>query len=80
MNNVTSLSHAKWECKYHVVWIPKCRRKALYGQLLKHLGELFQDPSPQKESKVLESPHQPNHVHRVIAIPRKCAVAQVIVL
>ena len=41
MTNVESLSHTRWECKYHVVWIPKYRRKALYGQLRKHLGQVL---------------------------------------
>ena len=41
MDKTESLSHSKWECKYHVVFIPKCRRKALYGELRKHLGEVF---------------------------------------
>jgi putative transposase len=53
MNNVNSLSHSKWECKYHVVWIPKCRRRALFGQLRKHLGEVFHALARQKESKIL---------------------------
>ena len=54
MNNINSLSHSKWECKYHVVWIPKCRRKPLFGQLRKYLGEVFHDLARQKESKILE--------------------------
>ena len=43
MNNTQSLSHSKWECKYHVVWIPKCRRKVFYRQLRKNLGEVFHE-------------------------------------
>ncbi len=78
MNNINSLSHSKWECKYHVVWIPKCRRKALYGQLRQHLGEIFRDLARQKESKVLEGHLQTDHIHMLIAIPPKYAVAQVI--
>ncbi len=54
MNDVTSLSHTRWECKYHVVWIPKGRRKVLFGQLRKNLGEVFHELARQKESKVLE--------------------------
>jgi putative transposase len=61
MNNVTSLSHTRWECKYHVVWIPKCRRKVLFGQLRKNLGEVFHELARQKESKVLEGHLQPDH-------------------
>jgi len=54
MNNVQSLSHSRWDCKYHVVWIPKCRRKVLYGQLRKYLGEVLHELARQKESKVLD--------------------------
>jgi putative transposase len=78
MNNIASLSHSKWECKYHVVWIPKYRRKSLYLQLRRHLGEVFHDLARQKESKILEGHLQPDHVHMLIAIPPKYAVAPVI--
>ncbi len=44
MDDYESLSHTKWECKYHVVFIPKCRRRTLYGELRKHLGEVFRWP------------------------------------
>ena len=54
MNNIESLNHTKWDCKYHVVWIPKCRRKMLYGQLRIHLGEVFHELARQRECKVLE--------------------------
>jgi REP element-mobilizing transposase RayT len=49
MNEYESLNHTKWECKYHVVFIPKYRRKALYGSLRKHLGKLFRELARQKE-------------------------------
>lgn len=78
MNDVTSLSHTRWECKYHVVWIPKYRRKVLFGQLRKNLGEVFHELARQKESKVLEGHLQPDHVHMMIAIPPKYAVSQVV--
>ena len=78
MNNAQCLSHSKWECKYHVVWIPKCRKKALYGQLRKHLGEVFHELSRQRESKVLEGHLQPDHIHMLISIPPKYAVSQVV--
>jgi putative transposase len=51
MDEYESLSHSRWECKYHVVFIPKCRRKVLYGQLRKHLGELLHKLAAQKESR-----------------------------
>ena len=78
MNNIQSLSHAKWDCKFHVVWIPKCRRKVLYGQLRKNLGEVFHELARQKESKVLEGHLQPDHVHMLISIPPKYSVAQAV--
>jgi putative transposase len=78
MNNVNSLSHSRWECKYHVVWIPKCRRKVLFGQLRKNLGEVFHDLARQKESKILEGHLQSDHVHVLISIPPKYSVAQVV--
>ena len=78
MNNTQCLSHTTWECKYHVVWIPKCRKKALYGQLRKHLGEVLHELARQKESKVLEGHLQPDHIHMLISIPPKYAVSQVV--
>ena len=52
MDDYESLSHTKWECKYHVVFIPKCRRKVLYGQLRQHLGEVFRELATRKESRI----------------------------
>jgi putative transposase len=78
MDESESLSHSKWECKYHVVFIPKCRRKTLYVQLRRHLGEIFRKLAEQKESRVLEGHLMPDHVHMLIAIPPKYAVSQVI--
>ncbi len=78
MNDVQCLSHTKWECKFHVVWIPKCRRKMLYGQLRKNLGEVLHDLARQKESRVLEGHLQSDHVHMLISIPPKYAVSQVV--
>ena len=78
MDNYRSLSHSKWECKYHVVFIPKYRRKALYGELRRNLGEVFRRLSQQKESFVEEGHLMPDHVHMMISIPPKYAVLQVI--
>jgi len=74
MDEYESLSHTKWECKYHVVFIPKCRRKTLYGQLREHLGEVFRKLAAQKESRIEEGHLLPDHVHMMIAIPPKYAV------
>ena len=72
------LSNTKWECKYHVVFIPKFRRKALYGQLRDHLGELLRKLATQKESRIEEGHLMPDHVHMMISVPPKYAVSQVI--
>ena len=78
MNDLLSLSHAVWDCKYHIIWIPKYRRKVLYGELRKHLGEMFRGLARQKESMVLEGHLMADHVHMFISIPPKYAVAQVV--
>ena len=78
MDEAESLSHTKWECKYHVVFIPKCRRKALYQELRRHLGEVFRRLAEQKESQIEEGHLQADHVHMMISIPPKHAVSQVI--
>ena len=63
---------------YHVVFIPKCRRKTLYAQLRRHLGEVFRRLAEQKESTIEEGHLMPDHVHMMISIPPKYAVSQVI--
>ncbi len=78
MNDASSLNHSRWECKYHVVWIPKCRRKTLYGQLRKYLGQIFKELARSRESEVLEGHMMPDHVHMLISIPPKYSVAQVV--
>ncbi len=78
MDDYESLKHTRWECKYHVVFIPKCRRKKLYQQLRQHLGEVFRQLAQQKESQILEGHLIVDHVHMLISIPPKYAVAQVI--
>ncbi len=78
MNEYQTLSHTKWECKYHVVFIPKSRRKVLYGQLRQYLGEVFRELARQKESRVEEGHLQADHVHILLSIPPKYAVAQVV--
>ena len=78
MDDYESLQHTRWECKYHVVFIPKCRRKKLYEQLRQHLGEVFRQLAQQRESQILEGHMVVDHVHMLISIPPKYAVAQVI--
>ena len=78
MDESRSLNPTKWECKYHVVFIPKCRRKVLYTELRRHLGEVFRQLAKQKESRIEEGHLMPDHVHMMISIPPKHAVSQVI--
>ena len=78
MDNNERLSHTAWDCKYHVVFIPKCRRKTLYGTLRKYLGEVFHELACQRESRVLEGHLMPDHVHILISIPPKYSVSQVV--
>ena len=78
MDDGASLSHSRWECKYHVVFIPKCRRRTLYEQLRPHLGEIFKKLAVYKESKVEEGDLMQDHVHMLISIPPKYAVLEVV--
>ena len=78
MDKVESLNHTKWEYKYHVVFIPKCRRRMLYAELRKPLIEVFRDLARQKESRIEEGHLMPDHVHMMLAIPPKYAVSQVV--
>ena len=78
MDDPESLAHTKWECKYHVVWIPKYRRQALYAELRKHLGPVLRELARQREAVVEEGHLQLDHVHMLLSIPPKYAVAQVL--
>ena len=71
MNNVESLSHTKWECKYHIVFIPKYRKKALYGALRQQLGDLLRQLAMQRESRIEEGHLMRDHVHMLVSIPPK---------
>ena len=78
MDDFQSLSHTKWECKYHVVFIPKCRRRTLYVELRKHLAEVFRQLALQRECRIEEGHMMSDHVHMMISIPPKYAVSQVV--
>ena len=73
-----SLNHTKWECKYHVVFIPKCRRKMLYKELRPYLGAVFRSLTEQKECRVEEGHLMPDHVPMLLSVPPKYAVSQVV--
>ena len=78
MDDLSSIAHTKWECKYHVIFIPKYRRKALFGELRQHLGSVFRELAKQKECKVEEGHLLVDHVHMLISIPPKYSVAQIV--
>jgi len=78
MNVCESLNHTKWECKYHVVFIPKYRRKALFGKLWPHLGKVFRELARQKECEIEEGHLLVEPVHMRMRIPPKYAVSQVV--
>ena len=78
MTDYRSLNHTKWECKYHVVFIPKYRKKAIYGGIRRELREVFHRLARQRESRVEEGHLMPDHVHMMISIPPKYSVSQVI--
>jgi putative transposase len=73
-----SLAHSKWDCKYHVVFVPKRRRKAIFGHIRSQLGAIFHALAKQKECQIVEGHLMPDHVHMCIAIPPKHPVASVI--
>jgi putative transposase len=77
MDEIQSLNHTKWDCKYHVVFIPKGRKKALFGHMHQHLVEVFRRLAEQKDSRIEEGHLMPDHVHMMISIPPKYAVSQV---
>jgi putative transposase len=78
MNNIGSLSHTTWDCKYHLVWIPKYRKKVIFGELRKYLGDVLHELAIQKESKILEGHMMGDHVHMLVSIPPKYSVSQVV--
>ena len=78
MNEIESLSHTKWECKYHIVFIPKYRKKALYGVLRQQLGDMLKQLAMQRESRIEEGHLMRDHVHMLVSIPPKYSVSQVV--
>ena len=78
MDDKQSLNHTKWGCKYHVVWIPKYRKKKLFEGLRKDIGAVFRSLAEQKECKVLEGHLRLDHVHMLLSIPPKLSVSSVV--
>jgi putative transposase len=73
-----SLSHSRWDCKYHLVFVPKYRKKKLYGEIRRFLGPIFHELARQKECRILEGHMVQDHVHMLIAIPPKYAISQIV--
>ena len=78
MREYQSLSHTRWDCKYHVVFIPKRRKKLIFGKLRKHIGEMLHDLASQKGSEILEGHLMQDHIHMCISIPPKYSVSNVV--
>ena len=77
-NFIQSLAHSKWDCKYHIVFIPKRRRKALFVNRRGEIGKIFHELAKQKECTILEGSNLSDHVHMCVSIPPKHAVSSVI--
>lgn len=78
MKEYQSLSHTRWDCKYHVVFIPKRRKKLIFGRLRKHTGEVLHDPANQKENATVEGHLMLDHIHICTSISPKCSVSHVV--
>ena len=78
MKEYQSLSHTRWDCKYHVVFIPKRRKKPIFGSLRKHLGGVFRKLAQHNEAQVVEGHLMPDHVHICLSIPPKYAVSNMV--
>ena len=74
-DNVNSLSHSKWNCKYHIVFAPKYRRRVIYGQIKKDIGVILRQLSEFKEVKIIQGEMCPDHVHILVEIPPKISVS-----
>ena len=78
MHDWKSLSHTRWDCKYHIVFVPKYRKKVLYGKLRRKVGEILRNLCRQRGVELIEGHAMPDHVHMYAAIPPKLAVSQAI--
>ena len=76
MNDTNSLSHSKWNCKYHIVFAPKCRRQAIYGKIKKDIGQILRQLCKQKQVEIIEAEACPDHIHMLVSIPPHLSVAQ----
>jgi putative transposase len=78
MQHRASLAHTRWECKYHVVFVPKYRRKVLYGQVRRDVGRILRRLCEQRRIELIEGHAMPDHVHLCLSIPPKFAVSEAV--
>ncbi|MDR0629667.1 MAG: IS200/IS605 family transposase [Treponema sp.] len=78
MKDWQSLAHTKWECKYHVVIVPKYRMKILYGKVKKRIGQILRELCRYKDIDLLEGHAMPDHIHMCISVPPKYSIAMTI--
>ena len=78
MKEWQSLAHTKWECKYHVVIVPKYRQKVFFGKRRKRIGEILRELCRQKGVDLVEGHAMPDHIHMCLSIPPKFSVAMMI--
>ena len=78
MKDWQSLAHTKWECKYHIVLVPKYRKKILYGKIRSRLGNIIRELCRQRDIGLLEGHAMPDHIHVCLSIPPKYSVAMVV--
>lgn len=76
-DDISSLAHSKWNCKYHVVFAPKYRRMVIYNQIKVDIGKILRKLCEQKGIEIIEAELCPDHIHMLIAIPPKYSVAQI---
>ena len=76
MNDINSLSHSKWRCKYHIVFAPKYRRQAIYGKIKQDIGKILRQLCENKGVEILEAELCKDHVHMLVSIPPNLSVAQ----
>ena len=75
--DVNSLAHTKWNFKYHIVFVPKYRRKVIYGKIKEGIGRMLRQPCEYKDIEILEAQACPDHIHMLISVPSKYSIAQI---
>ena len=75
-NEIRSNAHSKYRCQYHIVFAPKCRRKEIYGQIKKDVGEILRKLCEQKEVEIIEAEACSDHIHMLVSIPPHISIAQ----